>query len=64
MFQLLDDSFGYLVSFRITQVAMREVIQRASRHAEAIRGVYDPSLINDLFGTPIQQAVQYDIVLR
>lgn len=28
MFQLLDDSFGYLVSFRITQASMREVIQR------------------------------------
>lgn len=43
---------------------MREVIQRASRHAEAIRGVYDPSLINDLFGEPVQQAEQYDVVLR
>ena len=64
VFQLLDDSFGYLVSFRITQASMREVIQRASRHAEAIRGVYDPSLINDLFGEPVQQAEQYDVVLR
>ena len=64
VFQLLDDSYGYLPSYRVGLDAMREVILRAARQSESIRGPYDPALIHDLFGTPMEPALAYDVVLR
>ena len=43
---------------------MREVVMRAARQSEGIRGHYDPGLIQELFGTPMEPAIAYDIVLR
>ena len=43
---------------------MREAILRAARQSESIRGSYDPALIHDLFGTPMEPALAYDVVLR
>ena len=44
--------------------AIREVALRAGRQSEGIRGVYDPVLIQELFGTPMEPAVAYDVGLR
>lgn len=64
VFQLIDDSFGYILSYRVTQTAMMEIKQRAIYQCEAIRSAYDPTLITDLFGQPKELPLQYDVILR
>ena len=64
VFQLIDDSFGYIVSYRVTQTMMMEIKQRAMYQCESIRSAYDPTMIIDLFGQPKALPLQYDVVLK
>ena len=64
IFQLVDDSFGYIVSYRVTQTMMMEVKRRAMHQCEIIRSVYDPTVILDLFGQPKALPLQYDVIVK
>ena len=63
-FQLIDDSFGYIVSYRVTQAMMMEIKQRAMHQCESIRSAYYPTMITDLFGEAKVLPLQYDVVLK
>ena len=61
---VMDDSFGYCVSYRLEREVMREVGEKARRDLARIRGVYDCMVVPSLFSTPAWNELQYDLTLK